>query len=40
MQPPYRSTPAAYAEIVPALVRQTRDPTDYVVRPVPDAARA
>ncbi|VWB49915.1 fatty acid desaturase [Burkholderia lata] len=40
MPPPYRSTLAAYAEIVPALVRQTRDPSHYVVRPVPDAARA
>ncbi|WP_419465641.1 fatty acid desaturase family protein [Burkholderia diffusa] len=40
MPPPYRGTLAAYAEIVPALVRQTRDPSHYVVRPVPDAARA
>lgn len=40
MPPPYPSTPAAYAEIVPALIRQTRDPSHHVVRPVPDAARA
>ncbi|KVM81987.1 fatty acid desaturase family protein [Burkholderia stagnalis] len=40
MPPPYRSTLAAYSEIVPALIRQTRDPSDYVVRPVPDAVRA
>ncbi|WP_425096052.1 fatty acid desaturase family protein [Burkholderia ambifaria] len=40
MPPPYPSTLAAYAEIVPALVRQTRDPSHHVVRPVPDAARA
>jgi len=40
MPPPYCSTLAAYAEIVPALVRQTRDPSHYVVRPVPDTARA
>ena len=40
MPPPYGSTLAAYAEIVPALVRQTRDPSHYVVRPVPDTARA
>jgi len=40
MPPPYPSTLAAYAEIVPALIRQTRDPSHHVVRPVPDAARA
>ncbi|WP_428839776.1 fatty acid desaturase family protein [Burkholderia ambifaria] len=40
MPPPYPSTLAAYAEIVPALVRQTRDPSHHVVRPVPDTARA
>ncbi len=40
MPPPYRSTLAAYAEIIPALVRQTRDPAWHVVRPVPRAADA
>ncbi|HEV3429688.1 MAG TPA: fatty acid desaturase family protein [Paraburkholderia sp.] len=40
MPPPYNSTLAAYAEIIPALVRQTRDPTYAVARPVPDAAQA
>ena len=35
MPPPYRSSLAAYAEIIPALVRQTRDPSYHVVRPVP-----
>jgi fatty acid desaturase len=40
MPPPYRSTIAAYAEIIPALVRQTRDPSYAVARPIPDAAQA
>ena len=33
--PAYTSTVAAYAEIISALVRQTRDPTYHVVRPLP-----
>lgn len=37
MPPPYGSTLAAYAEIIPALIRQTRDPSFHVVRPVPKA---
>jgi fatty acid desaturase len=37
--PAYASTLAAYAEIIPTLVRQTRDPTHHVVRPLPSAAR-
>ncbi len=36
--PPYPSTLAAYAEIIPALVRQTRDPAYHVVRPLPQQA--
>ncbi|WP_322050015.1 fatty acid desaturase family protein [Paraburkholderia bannensis] len=40
MPPPYPSTIAAYAEIIPALVRQTRDPSYAVARPIPDAAQA
>ena len=38
MPPPYPSSMAAYAEIIPALVRQTRDPAYHVVRPLPQAA--
>ncbi|WP_321936988.1 fatty acid desaturase family protein [Paraburkholderia sp. J8-2] len=37
MPPSYSSTIAAYAEILPALVRQTRDPSYHVKRPVPGA---
>jgi fatty acid desaturase len=33
--PPYPSTIAAYREIVPALLRQRKDPTHFVRRPVP-----
>jgi len=33
--PPYRSTLEAYREIIPALIRQTRDPGYSVVRPLP-----
>jgi fatty acid desaturase len=40
MPPPYRSSLAAYAEIIPALVRQTRYPSYHVVRPVPGAKQA
>lgn len=40
MPPPYPGTLAAYAEIVPALIRQTRDPSYQIVRPVPGAAQA
>ncbi|MEY5101143.1 MAG: hypothetical protein RJA36_3862 [Pseudomonadota bacterium] len=36
--PPYRSTLEAYAEIIPALLRQARDPQHHVVRPLPVAA--
>ena len=35
---PYRSTVEAYAEIIPALLRQARDPSYHVVRPLPTAA--
>ena len=37
--PPYPSTIAAYREIIPALVRQLKDPTYYVRRELPQAAR-
>ena len=37
---PYRGTIAAYAEIIPALLRQRRDPAYYVVRKLPDGARS
>lgn len=37
MPPPYPSTLAAYREIVPALLRQRREPGWFVVRPVPGA---
>jgi hypothetical protein len=40
MPPPYASTIAAYAEIIPALVRQTRDPSYHVERPMPAATQA
>ncbi|MFM0398174.1 fatty acid desaturase family protein [Paraburkholderia aspalathi] len=40
MPPPYRSSLAAYAEIIPALVRQTRDPSYHIVRPVPAVKQA
>jgi fatty acid desaturase len=36
--PPYRSTIAAYAEIIPTVLRQRRDPAYYVRRPLPGAA--
>ncbi|MFT0174535.1 fatty acid desaturase family protein [Paraburkholderia mimosarum] len=36
MPPSYPSSLAAYAEIIPALVRQTRDPQWHVTRPVPE----
>lgn len=35
--PAYRSTLQAYAEIIPALARQARDPSYHVVRPLPAA---
>jgi len=35
MPPPYTSTIAAYAEIIPALARQRRDPSYHVERPMP-----
>jgi fatty acid desaturase len=35
---PYPSTISAYAEILPALVRQARDPAWHVVRPLPPAS--
>ena len=38
--PPYRTTWAAYREIVPALMRQLRDPEWYIERRLPDGARA
>jgi fatty acid desaturase len=40
MPPPYPSSIAAYAEIIPTLLRQTRDPSYHVERPLPDAVRA
>jgi fatty acid desaturase len=39
MPPRYDSTLAAYAEIIPALIRQARDPSYHVKRPVPGAPR-
>ncbi len=36
--PPYRSTLAAYREIIPALLRQTREPAYSVVRVLPPGA--
>ncbi|MDR5760328.1 fatty acid desaturase family protein [Caballeronia sp. LZ035] len=39
MPPPYPSSLAAYAEIIPALLRQTRDPSYHVERPVPAATQ-
>ena len=36
--PPYRSTPEAYAEIIPALIRQSQDPSHHVRRPLPPQA--
>ncbi|MBX6322003.1 MAG: fatty acid desaturase, partial [Rhodospirillaceae bacterium] len=38
--PPYRGLVAAYREIVPTLIRQARDPEHFVLRPLPEAARA
>jgi fatty acid desaturase len=40
MPPTYPSSLAAYAEIIPALMRQTRDPSYRIVRPMPDAVDA
>ncbi|SAK45268.1 fatty acid desaturase [Caballeronia hypogeia] len=40
MPPPYASSIAAYAEIIPTLVRQSRDPSYHVERPVPAATHA
>jgi len=37
---PYPSTLAAYAEILPAVVRQLRDPTYFVKRELPSNARS
>jgi hypothetical protein len=39
MPPPYTSSLAAYVEIIPALVRQTHDPSFHVVRPLPAASQ-
>ena len=36
---PYPNTIAAYREIIPALARQLKDPTYYVRRELPEAAR-
>lgn len=36
--PAYRSTVQAYAEIIPALLKQSRDPSYHVVRPLPKQA--
>jgi fatty acid desaturase len=35
--PPYEGTVAAYAEIIPAVLRQASEPTWHVVRPLPGA---
>ena len=37
--PPYRSIAAAYREIIPALIRQMREPEWHVVRELPTGAR-
>jgi fatty acid desaturase len=37
--PAYPSTPAAYAEIIPALLRQSSDPAYHVVRPLPQTVQ-
>jgi fatty acid desaturase len=37
--PPYPNILAAYREIIPALIRQRREPTWYVVRPLPANAK-
>jgi fatty acid desaturase len=37
--PPYPSTIAAYREIIPALLRQAKDPTYFVRRELPPSAR-
>jgi fatty acid desaturase len=37
---PYPSTIAAYAEILPALVRQLKDPNHFVQRELPSGARS
>ncbi len=36
--PPYHGTIAAYAEIIPAVLRQAREPSHHVVRQMPSAA--
>ncbi len=38
--PPYQSTLAAYTELLPAILRQARDPSHHVVRPLPVPASA
>ena len=38
--PAYNGLRAAYAEIIPALIRQTRDPAFHVVRPLPAGSGA
>jgi fatty acid desaturase len=40
MPKPYRSIRDAYREIIPALVKQAKDPSFYVKRELPPAARA
>ena len=37
--PPYPSILAAYREIIPTLIRQLKDPTYFVVRPLPAGAK-
>jgi fatty acid desaturase len=37
---PYKSTWEAYREIIPAIIRQMKDPSYHVVRTLPDGARA
>jgi fatty acid desaturase len=37
---PYKSTWEAYREIIPAIIRQMRDPSYHVVRTLPEGARA
>ena len=37
--PPYPNVLAAYREIIPALIRQTKDPAWHIVRPLPGDAK-
>jgi fatty acid desaturase len=37
--PPYPGVIAAYREIIPALIRQTKEPAWHIVRPLPGDAK-